>query len=195
MTSWCLTMDVGRQIDLGMYSIHLFSGAGGGLLADQLLGHTPIAACELQDYPRRVLLQRQLDGVLPIFPIWDDTKTLRADNPECAEAFDYWRSIRDNLIIAGGFPCTDISCAGKGAGIDGKQSSLWGEMARIVGEVRPRYVFVENSPLLVGRGLTRVLCDLASLRYDARWCRVSAENVGAPHRRDRFWLVANTKFM
>jgi DNA (cytosine-5)-methyltransferase 1 len=76
-------------------------------------------------------------------------------------------------VVSGGFPCQDISVAGKGAGIDGERSGLWGEMARIIGEVRPRFAFVENSPLLVGRGLVRVLADLAEMGFDAKWgcCR------------------------
>lgn len=86
------------------YSIHLFAGIGGGLLADQIVGHTPIAACEIEPYARRVLLQRQHEGFLPVFPIWDDITTLRIDNPESREAFDAWRSVKDDLTICGGFP-------------------------------------------------------------------------------------------
>ena len=87
-----------------MYTIHLFAGAGGGLLGDLLLGHTPIAAVEIEEYPRRVLLQRQLDGFLPVFPIWDDVTTLRSDNPECSEAFAKWKEVSGELAICGGFP-------------------------------------------------------------------------------------------
>lgn len=87
-----------------LYSIHLFCGGGGGVLADLLLGHTPIAACEIEEYPRRVLLQRQLDGILPAFPIWDDIRTLRSDNPECSDAFEKWKEVSSELVIAGGFP-------------------------------------------------------------------------------------------
>ena len=87
-----------------MYSIHLFAGAGGGILADAITGHTPIAAVEIEGYARAVLIQRQLDGVLPVFPIWDDVRTLRSDNPECAEAFAAWKEVRGELVICGGFP-------------------------------------------------------------------------------------------
>ena len=87
-----------------LYTIHLFAGAGGGILADLILGHTPIAACEIEEYPRKILLQRQLDGILPVFPIWDDVTTLRADNPECAEAFAQWKEVNRELAICGGFP-------------------------------------------------------------------------------------------
>ena len=87
-----------------MYTIHLFAGAGGGILADLLLGHTPIAACEIEEYPRKVLIQRQLDGILPVFPIWDDIATLTESNPECAEAFQQWKGVSKELAICGGFP-------------------------------------------------------------------------------------------
>jgi len=90
--------------DLDMYSIHLFAGAGGGILADRLLGHTPICAVEIEEYPRRVLLQRQLDGVLPVFPIWDDVTTFRQDNPDCAGFFARAKEVQRELVICGGFP-------------------------------------------------------------------------------------------
>lgn len=87
-----------------MYSIHLFAGAGGGILADRLLRHTPICAVEIEEYPRRVLLQRQLDGVLPVFPIWDDVTTFRQDNPDCAGFFARAKEVQRELVICGGFP-------------------------------------------------------------------------------------------
>jgi site-specific DNA-cytosine methylase len=87
-----------------MYSVHLFAGYGGGILGDVISGITPIAAVEIQEYPRAVLLQRQLDGVLPVFPIWDDIKTLRSDNPECANAISRWKEVKEELVICGGFP-------------------------------------------------------------------------------------------
>ena len=162
-----------------MNELHLFSGAGGGILGGMLLGHTTVCAVEIEPYCRKVLLQRQRDGILPRFPIWDDVRTFDGTA---------WRGKVD--VVAGGFPCTDISCAGKGAGIEGEKSGLWKEMARIIGEVRPRYAFVENSPMLVGRGLAMVLGDLAEMGYDAQWCIVSASDVGAPHKRDRIWIRA-----
>lgn len=172
----------------GFRTLHLFAGAGGGILGDLLLGHECIGAVEIEGYPREVLLARQEDGVLPRFPIWDDVTTFTRDNPECAEYISLLRSIADRLIIAGGFPCQDLSIAGKGAGLDGERSGLWKEMARIIGEVEPAHVFVENSSMLVVRGLDRVLGDLAELGYDATWGVVGADDAGAPHRRKRFWL-------
>jgi len=100
----------------------------------------------------------------------------------------HWRGRVD--VVSGGFPCQDISSAGKGAGIDGERSGMWMEMARIVGEVRPRYVFVENSPILTSRGLGVVLGDLAALGYHARWGVLGASDAGACHERKRIWIIA-----
>jgi len=165
-----------------MNELHLFAGAGGGILGGILLGHRPICAVEINPYARRVLLQRQRDGILPWFPIWDDVTSFDGTT---------WRGIAD--VVCGGFPCQDISACGKGSGIEGERSGLWQQMARIVGEVGPRFVFVENSPLLVGRGLGLVLGDLASMGYDARWGSVGAYHSGAPMQGDRLWLVATAK--
>jgi DNA (cytosine-5)-methyltransferase 1 len=163
-----------------MRELALFAGAGGGILGGHLLGWRTVCAVEWDAYAASVLVARQNDGCLAPFPIWDDVQTFDG-RP--------WRGRVD--VVSGGFPCTDISVAGKGAGIDGQASGMWRHMARIIGEVRPRYVFVENSPMLVHRGLARVLGDLASLGFDARWGVLGAHDVGAPHKRDRIWIVAN----
>ena len=163
-----------------MNELALFAGAGGGILGGHLLGWRTVCAVEWEPYAACVLAARQNDGLLPPFPIWDDVQTFDG-RP--------WRGRVD--VISGGFPCQDISVAGGGAGIDGERSGMWRHMARIVGEVRPRYVFVENSPALLTRGLGRVLGDLAALGYDCRWTVLGAADVGAPHQRDRFWLVAS----
>ena len=165
-----------------MNELALFAGAGGGILGGKLLGWRTICAVEWEPYAASVLAARQNDGVLPPFPIWDDVRTFDG-RP--------WRGRVD--VVSGGFPCQDISVAGKGAGIDGARSGMWTHMARIVGEVRPRYVFVENSPALLTRGLVRVLGDLAALGYDCRWTVLGAADVGAPHQRDRFWLRAERR--
>jgi site-specific DNA-cytosine methylase len=94
----------GKRGELDMYTIQLFAGAGGGILADLLLGHTPIAACEIEEYPRSVLIQRQIDGLLPVFPVWDNIETMRSDNPECSDAFKAWKEVSRELAICGGFP-------------------------------------------------------------------------------------------
>jgi DNA (cytosine-5)-methyltransferase 1 len=157
----------------------LFAGAGGGLLASRLLGWRTVCAVENDPVAAGVLLARQNDGCLEPFPVWDDVRTFDGKA---------WRGVVD--VISGGFPCQDISAAGKGAGLEGSRSGLWREMARIVGAVRPSFVFVENSPLLVRRGLANILVDLAGLGFDATWGIVSADSAGAPHERERFWLVA-----
>lgn len=161
-----------------MNELALFAGAGGGILGGKLLGWRTVCAVEFDEHARNVLVARQNDGCLEPFPIWDDVRTFRGEP---------WRGIVD--VVSGGFPCQDISAAGRGAGITGERSGLWSEMARIIGEVRPRYAFVENSPMLISRGLTRVLSDLAEMGYDARWGIIGAHHVGAPHKRDRIWIV------
>jgi DNA (cytosine-5)-methyltransferase 1 len=118
----------------------------------------------------------------PEVHIYDDVRTLTAA-----------RLAADGIevdAICGGFPCQDISLAGKGAGLSGERSGLWREYARLIGEIRPRYVIVENVSALLSRGLGDVLSDLAALGYDAEWHCIPASAIGAPHRRDRFWAVA-----
>ena len=148
-------------------------------MGGKLLGWRTVCAVEINPYARKILLARQRDGILEPFPIWDDITTFDGTP---------WRGAVD--VVSGGFPCQDISAAGKGAGIEGKKSGLWVEMARVIREVRPRYVFVENSPMLTSRGLGCVLGDLAEMGYDAKWGVYGAHHVGAPHKRDRIWIVA-----
>ncbi len=166
-----------------MNELALFAGAGGGILGGKLLGWRTVCAVELDPYCRRVLLARQRDGFLPRFPIWDNVTTFDGKP---------WRGRVD--VISGGFPCTDISVAKNNArGIEGDASGLWREMARIVCEVRPNFVFVENSPALTFRGLGAVLRDLAQLGYDAKWGVLGACHTGLRHRRLRIWIFANAK--
>src|ERR1700744_3127652 len=163
--------------------LHLFAGAGGGILGGMLLGHTTVCAVEIEPYCRKILLQRQRDGILPKFPIWDDVRTFDGKP---------WRGLVD--VVCGGFPCQDISSAGRGKGIEGTQSGLWKEMARIVGEVGPRFVFVENSPVLTSRGFGVVLGDLASLGFDVRWGKLGAIHTGLIHKRMRLWIFAYSEW-
>jgi DNA (cytosine-5)-methyltransferase 1 len=162
----------------------LFAGAGGGILGGHLLGWKTVCAVEWEPYPACVLAARQNDKILPPFPIWDDVQTFDGKP---------WRGLVD--VVSGGFPCQDISAAGKGAGITGSKSSMWKHMARIIDEVRPRFAFVENSPMLIPRGAAMVIGDLAEMGYDCEWCIVSASDCGAPHTRDRFWLKATATDM
>ena len=182
--------------ELAMFELALFAGAGGGILGGHLCGFTCVGAVEIEEYPREVLKQRQRDRILPKFPIWDDVCTFRIDNPECREYIELLREHRENLIISGGFPCQDISSAGKGAGITkDTRSGLWFEFARIIDEIRPARVLVENSPMLTSRGLGVVLGDLAEMGYDARWGVLGAVDVGAPHKRERIWLLCSNSNM
>lgn len=175
-------MDNKQSTNEGLRELALFAGAGGGILGGKLLGWRTICAVEWDAYAASVLVARQNDGFLAPFPIWDDVQTFDGKP---------WRGLVD--VVSGGFPCQDISSAGKGAGIEGSRSSMWKHMARIISEIRPKYAFVENSPLLVGRGLAVVLGDLAQMGYDAKWGVLGADAIGLPHHRARIWLVANAK--
>ncbi len=164
-----------------MNELALFAGAGGGILGGKLLGWRTVCAVEWEAYPASVLCARQNDGLLPPFPIWDDVQTFDGKP---------WAGIVD--VVSGGFPCQDISTAGGGGeGITGARSSMWKHMARIIHEIRPKFVFVENSPNLTSRGLGVVLGDLATMGFDAKWGVLGAADVGAPHQRDRIWIFAN----
>lgn len=158
----------------------LFAGVGGGILAGKLLEWRTVCAVERDAYAAQVLASRQNDGTIEAFPIWSDV---------CSFDGRPWRGIVD--VVSGGFPCQDISVAGAGAGLDGERSGLWREMVRIVREVQPRIVFVENSPALTSRGLGIVLGDLAALGFDAAWGVLGADDCGAPHQRERIWIVAH----
>jgi DNA (cytosine-5)-methyltransferase 1 len=162
-----------------MNELALFAGTGGGILGGYFWGWKIVCAVEIEDYPRRILLERQRDGILSRFPIWDDITTFDG-RP--------WKGQID--IITGGFPCQDISPAGKGAGIAGEKSGLWKEMSRVIHEVRPVFVLVENSSMLTVRGLGVVLGDLAEMGYNARWYVLGADDAGAPHQRKRIWILA-----
>lgn len=164
-----------------MNELALFAGCGGGILGGKLLGWRTRCAVEIAEHQRKVLLARQRDGVLERFPIWDDITTFDGKQ---------WRGQID--VISGGFPCQDISTAGRGAGIEGERSGLWKHMARVICEVGPRFVLVENSPALAFRGLGVVLGDLARLGYNAEWGVLGSKAVGNPIHRTRMWLVAST---
>ena len=165
-----------------MNELALFAGAGGGILGGKLLGWRTVCAVEWEPYAAGVLAARQNDKILEPFPIWDDVQTFDGKP---------WRGIVD--VVSGGFPCQDISAAGKGAGIDGERSSMWKHMARIIGEIRPSFVFVENSPMLVSRGLAVVLADFAKMGFDAEWGVIGAHHAGFLHERERIWILAYTK--
>lgn len=167
--------------------LDLFSGIGGFSLGlERTGGFETVAFCEIEPYPRAVLAKHW-----PGVPCYDDVRTLTADTLQ-----------RDGIavdVICGGFPCQDISSAGRQQGMgDGTRSGLWSEVARLVGELRPKFLIVENVAALLsgppkqpGGWFGRVLRDLADIGYDAEWENIPAAAVGAPHRRERVWLVAH----
>lgn len=153
----------------------LFAGIGGFDLGLERAGMKTAWFCEQNAYCQKVLAKHW-----PKVPCYDDVCEIGAHNVKSVD------------ILAGGFPCQDIATAGKGAGLAGARSGLWREFARLIGELRPSYVIVENVPALRRRGLHKVLQDLDACGYDAEWDGISAAAVGAPHLRDRLWIVAYT---
>jgi DNA (cytosine-5)-methyltransferase 1 len=136
-----------------------------------------VAFCEIDKKCHKVLKKHW-----PDVPIFDDVSTLTKEKLD-------ERSITVD-VICGGFPCQDLSVAGTGKGLEGSRSGLWFEYGRIISELRPRYVIVENVSALLNRGLDQVLGQLAQIGYDAEWHCIPASAVGAPHRRDRIWIIA-----
>lgn len=154
----------------------LFSGIGGLDLGLERAGIKCLWQCEIDPYCRKVLAKHW-----PDVPCHDDIKTL---DPTTMPAVD---------LLCGGFPCQDISNAGKRAGINGERSGLWSEFARIIRVVRPQYVVVENVAAITDRGIDRVIGDLAACGYDCEWDCLPAASAGAPHIRDRTFVVANAE--
>ena len=154
--------------------LDLFSGIGGFSLGlERTEGFETVAFCEIDKKARQVLRKHWPDT-----PIFDDVTTLKGDQIGTVD------------VICGGFPCQDISYAGRGAGLAGERSGLWFEFHRLIKEVRPKWVIAENVSALRSRGLDTVLRSLAEIGYDAEWHCIPASAVGAPHRRDRVWIVA-----
>ena len=149
----------------------LFSGIGGFELGAEMAQIETLWNCEIEDFQGKILSKR-----FPYAKRYKDiTKT---------------EGLRYVDIISGGFPCQDISVAGKRKGINGERSGLWSEMFRIIREIGPKYVIVENSPALTISGLEQVLCDLSKVGYDAEWQCISNYAFGYPHKRERLYLIA-----
>jgi len=176
-TDWA--MNEGR-----INTLHLFAGSGGGILADIILGHRPICAVEWEPYACKVLRERVEDGWFPDMRVWKGD--VRMFNPsEYAGKVD---------IIHAGFPCQDISVAGNQAGVgEGSRSGLYREVLRIADVVRPEYIFMENVAAIVtgadGEWLRTIIGDLADRGFDACWQCLAASQVGAKHKRNRWWLL------
>lgn len=157
-----------------MNELALFAGAGGGLLGSQLIGHRIACAVEREPVCIGVLMQRQNDGVLSPFPIWDDIRTFDGNA---------WRGVVD--LVSGGFPCQAFSTAARGQNI--KEKDLWSEMFRVVCEVQPTFVFAENvqeAPII------KACQDLETQGYSCCYAKLSAKDLGADHIRARYWLLA-----
>ena len=164
--------------------MHLFAGLGGGLLADRILGHEPIIAVEWDKYCCQVLRERAAEGWFPNLQVWQGDVRL-FDPSEYAGQVD---------CIHAGFPCQDISVAGKQAGVGTEtRSGLYREVLRIARVVRPQYLFLENVAAIVNNGLGTVLADITALGYDSEWLCLRASDCGAKHHRDRWWLLANAR--
>ncbi|MCH7628822.1 MAG: DNA cytosine methyltransferase [Proteobacteria bacterium] len=163
-----------------MDELALFAGAGGGLLGTALLGWRPVCAVEIEPFCREILLRRQRDGLLPLFPIWDDVRTFDG-RP--------WRGLVD--VVSGGFPCQPFSAAGKRLG-EADERNLWPETIRVIREVGPGLVFLENVPaLLAHKYFGTILGELSESGYRVVWKVISVAELGAPHRRDRLWIVGH----
>lgn len=160
-----------------MNVLSLFAGIGGLELGLERAGMTVVGQVEINPFCQQVLAKHW-----PDVPRHDDVRT----------TVQWWESEQRPHVdlICGGFPCQDISHAGKRAGITGPKSSLWGAMLDTIRHLRPRYVLVENVSALVVRGLDTVLADLAAIGFDAEWATLRASDFGAPHNRERIYILA-----
>jgi DNA (cytosine-5)-methyltransferase 1 len=159
-------------------TLDLFAGIGGFAFGLERTGGFKTAAfCEIDEKAQMVLKKHW-----PNIPVFGDVTTLTK------EKLDEQGITID--IITGGFPCQDISFAGRGAGLEGKRSGLWFEFARLIEEIQPKYAIIENVSALRFRGLDQVLWSLAEIGYDAEWHCIPAKAIGAPHQRDRIWIIA-----
>lgn len=159
-----------------MKVLDLFSGIGGFSLGLERAGMHTVAFCEIDPFARQVLKKHW-----PKTPVCDDVRTMRGTEYGAID------------VVCGGFPCTDISRAGKMAGLAGERSGLWGEMRRIIGEAAPKFVIIENVARLCADGLDTVLTDLDALGFDAEWHCIPGFAVGAPQVRDRVYVVAHAR--
>ena len=156
--------------------IDIFSGIGGFSIGLEAAGLQTVAFCEINPFCRKILTKHW-----PSVPIFTDITAIHKEDLKALLRID---------LIAGGFPCQDISVAGKGGGIKAKRSGLWKEFARLINEIRPKYAIIENVANLRSQGLISVLQDLWEIGYDAEWHCIPASAFGAPHRRDRIWIIA-----
>jgi DNA (cytosine-5)-methyltransferase 1 len=165
-----------------MNHLDLFSGIGGFSLGLERAGFKTVAFCEIEPFCQKILKKHW-----PDIPIYEDVRDVAKERLESD-------GINNIGIITGGFPCQDLSIAGRQEGIEAERSGLWSELCRIIGDIRPRYAIVENVTALIsgdnGRWFGKVLGDMAEIGFNAQWNCIPASAVGANHRRDRVWILA-----
>jgi DNA (cytosine-5)-methyltransferase 1 len=157
--------------------LDIFSGIGGFSIGLEAVGMKTVVFCEINPFCQKILKKHW-----PSVPIFSDITTIHKEDLKALPRID---------VIAGGFPCQDISVAGKRKGITAKRSGLWQEYKRLINEIRPKYAIIENVANLRSQGLIAVLQDLWEIGYDAEWHCIPASAFGAPHRRDRIWIIAH----
>lgn len=157
--------------------LDIFSGIGGFSIGLEAASMQTVAFCEINPFCRKILTRHW-----PSVPIFPDITIIHKEDLKTLPKID---------VIAGGFPCQDISVAGKQKGIEAKRSGLWKEFARLINEIKPKYAIIENVANLRSTGLISVLQDLWEIGYDAEWHCIPASAFGAPHRRDRIWIIAH----
>ena len=157
--------------------LDIFSGIGGFSIGLEAASMQTVAFCEINPFCQKILTRHW-----PSVPIFPDITIIHKEDLKAFPSID---------VIAGGFPCQDISVAGKQKGITAKRSGLWKEFVRLINEIRPKYAIIENVANLRSTGLIRVLQDLWEIGYNAEWHCIPASAFGAPHRRDRIWIIAH----
>ena len=157
--------------------LDIFSGIGGFSIGLEAASMQTVAFCEINPFCQKILTRHW-----PSVPIFSDITIIHKEDLKALPTID---------VIAGGFPCQDISVAGKQKGIMAKRSGLWKEFARLINEIKPKYAIIENVANLRSTGLISVLQDLWKIGYDAEWHCIPASAFGAPHRRDRIWIIAH----
>jgi DNA (cytosine-5)-methyltransferase 1 len=162
--------------------LSLFTGGGGGVYASKLLGHEIVGYVEFNEYCQKIIKQRIIDGIFDEAPIFGDIREFDA-TPYCGSVD----------IITGGFPCQPFSVAGRKKGKDDSRN-MWPETIRVIKQTQPKEAFLENVPGLLSSGyFSTILNDLSQAGYDAKWITLSASDCGAPHKRERLWILANTR--
>lgn len=175
--------------DDGLKSLELFAGIGGITLGFQNAGIESVAMCEIEEFPRKVLAKHW-----PNIPVFKDIRNLKVIDGKLVGDIDASVSINEIDVISGGFPCQDLSVGQsmkERSGLKGQRSGLWYEMERIIKQVRPRWVVIENSPELVKNGLEEILETLSEIGYMGEWHVLQASDVGLHHRRRRLFIIAH----